>query len=313
MILLMLSNIFMVASSFTLYTVSDLPTPSFLIDMDMLHKASAADTGALPLPSPSSEKGPSPEIIYPSLSLPKYGTTLTPHPHPHPHLQSSNDDRNDEYSQTSSMTSYDVSTFRGQSALGYIHASVSVAQSSSHAGTETTPSQEGTFLAEIDLPHGLGINSQLVMGINNHHVGSYYWARSVGMGASMEVPGVVFRQSRTDGERSRSRTRIDGPLTTEEDIMNTNGNGMLCWEGSGPLDCNSNDGKRSEWMNFVRVGDLVQLLPECLEGSLMDFIGGGDDGDFQDEKAGNVYGFSSRGRPLGSEPVVVCQWKMSAC
>ena len=52
-----------------------------------------------------------------------------------------------------------------------------------------THSRVGTFLAEIDVPYGLGRNSQLVMGINNHHVGSYYWARSVGMGASMEAPG----------------------------------------------------------------------------------------------------------------------------
>jgi hypothetical protein len=131
------------------------------------------------------------------------------------------------------------------------------------------------------------------MGINNHHVGSYYWARSVGMGASMEAPGVTFRKQRWDDDDD------------DDDDVN-NGNGMLCWEGSGPLDCNSNDGKRSEWVNFVKVGDLVQLLPECLEESLMDFM---EMKNLEDQKVGNVYGFSSRGRPLGSEPVVVCQWK----
>ena len=73
-----------------------------------------------------------------------------------------------------------MSNIRGQSALGYIHASVSVSKSCP-VGKETH-SRDGTFLAEIDVPYGLGRNSQLVMGINNHHVGSYYWARSVGMG-----------------------------------------------------------------------------------------------------------------------------------
>ena len=68
---------------------------------------------------------------------------------------------------------------------------------------------------------------------------------------------------------------------------------MLCWEGSGPLDCNSNDGKRSEWVNIVRVGDLVQLLPECLEESLMDFM---EMKNLEDEKVVNIYGFSSRSR-----------------
>jgi hypothetical protein len=31
--------------------------------------------------------------------------------------------------------------------------------------------------------------------------------------------------------------------------------------------------KRSEWVTIVRVSDLVQLLPECLEESPMDFHG----------------------------------------
>ena len=40
--------------------------------------------------------------------------------------------------------------------------------------------------------------------------------------------------------------------------------------------------------------------------SLMDLM---EMKNLEDEKVGNIYGFSSRGRPLGSEPVVVCQWK----
>ena len=53
----------------------------------------------------------------------------------------------------------------------------------------------------------------------------------------------------------------------------------------------------------------MQLLSGMFGGiqSLMDFM---EMKNLEDEKVGNnIYGFSSRGRPLGSEPVVVCQWK----
>jgi hypothetical protein len=86
------------------------------------------------------------------------------------------------------------------------------------------------------------------------------------MGAGMEAPGVELHDS------------------------------CLLWESaSGFADCNSNDGKRSEWVNFLRTGDQVQLKAEIDEvASLL----------FQH----SIYGVSSRNRPLGSEPIVVCDW-----
>ena len=134
-----------------------------------------------------------------------------------------------------------------------------------------------TFLVEIDLTPELygSSGAQLVLGLNNHHVGSYYWARSAGSGASMEAPGVLFDIS--DGERAILRWRKPG----------------------GPIECNSNDGKRSEWANFLRKGDTVQLLPFNVEEAILSAV-----------KTDRIFGVSSKGRPLGSEPEVICQWSL---
>lgn len=83
-------------------------------------------------------------------------------------------------------------------------------------------------------------------------------------------------------------------------------NGVLCWEDEGgPIACNSNDGKRSEWCNFLRPGDTVQLVPTGVstdgEIALMTFL----------EKFGCIFGVSSEDRPMGSEPKVVCRWVQS--
>ena len=103
-----------------------------------------------------------------------------------------------------------------------------------------------TFLAELDLtPSKCGSSgAELVLGLNNHHVGSYYWARSAGSGASMEAPGVLFDMNGSSG--------------------------VLRWEKEGgPIECNSNDGKRSEWVNFLRAGDTVQLLPFDVDDTIL--------------------------------------------
>ena len=177
-IAVLLGNNLMFASSMSLHhtTVSDLPTPSFLIDMDMLHKASAS-IQTTPLPSTSSSSSSSSstteknlEITYPCLSLPKYGKILVPHPQSINTAGRIDSTDNDTPTPNKSNPPYDVSNFRGRSALGYIYASVSMSKSCP-VGKETH-SRVGTFLAEIDVPYGLGRNSQLVMGINNHHVGS---------------------------------------------------------------------------------------------------------------------------------------------
>ena len=256
----------MLANALTL--VSDLPTPSFLVDMDMLHKAAAV--AAVDVEAPSKIR---------SLHLPKYKTNLMRHPA----LES---EAVDNYIQVHDDShSYDVSQYKGQqSALGYLHTSVTRARSNGQGHEKQQQQQDSfSFLAELDLGGELVCPEnvpELVMGINNHHVGSYYWARSAGMGASMEAPGIAYR-------------------ILEHGTVAGTGKGSLHWQGDGPLDCNSNDGKRSEWVNFLRTGDLVQLLPHCFEDGIMAF----EQGDCP------IFGFSSIGRPLGSEPRVVCEWK----
>jgi hypothetical protein len=150
--------------------------------------------------------------------------------------------------------------------FGYIHAKVLEPRH-----------REGLYLAKLDLPTGTTtttntttVDAHLVLGLNNHHVGSYYWARSAGGGAAMEAPGIALR-----------------------------GGNRLEWESSSIsssfTDCNSNDGKRSEWVNFLTVDDQVQLRPHNLDASISLF-------------RDNVYGISSAGRPLGAEPMVLCRF-----
>jgi len=144
---------------------------------------------------------------------------------------------------------------------------------------------------EDDIEFGNSIDAELVLGLNNHHVGSYYWARSAGAGAAMEAPGIRLecRRRTTTAPMSSSscRLRWDSDDNTFEQ-------------------CNSNDGKRSEWTNFLRPDDQVQLVPRRPTDALRRFVCRYEEGD---EDESRVYGISSEGRPLGSEPAVVCQWK----
>ena len=150
------------------------------------------------------------------------------------------------------------------------------------------------FLAEVDMPRFMAgeKGARPCLGLNNHHVGSYYWARSAGAGAAMEAPGVVYDQADfyQDGEGD--------------------GKGTIMWESdAGAAKCNSNDGKRSEWLNFLRKGDTIQLVPFDVEDCIIEFI---KKFDFYGEggtKSVRIFGVSHEGRPLGSEPEVVCEWR----
>ena len=66
-----------------------------------------------------------------------------------------------------------------------------------------------------------------------------------------------------------------------------------------------NTGKRSEWVNFLRPGDQVQLVPRNPVQALHDWLQPSDENSNR-----VVYGISSFQRPLGSEPAVVCEWKL---
>lgn len=131
---------------------------------------------------------------------------------------------------------------------------------------------ESTYIDQFNNSR-IYVPAHLVLGLNNHHVISYYWARSIGSGAAMEVPGIVVEQR-------------------------PSGNAQLRWASKGGFtECNSNDGKRSEWVNFLKDGDQVQLRPKNVEAAIQQF-------------REDIYGISMAGRPLGSEPIVVCRWKI---
>ena len=106
-------------------------------------------------------------------------------------------------------------------------------------------------------------------------------ARSAGNGSSMEAPGVKFTDRGNDI-------------------------GLLEWVHlDGAHKSNTNDGKRSEWVNFLRTGDQVQLIPTSVEDSLVEFIRYSDD---REEKC-RVFGITTVDRPLGSDPVVLCSFR----
>ena len=123
-------------------------------------------------------------------------------------------------------------------------------------------------LASLDAPH-CGGSAYVGLGLNNHFTGGYYWGRSSGPGAALPAPGVgvVFAES---GLLQLVRTEDDE---------------------------NSNDGKRSEWCDFLQRGDQLQLVvkPEELATASFDMlVGVCRDGD------GNV--------PRGAEPRVEALW-----
>ncbi|KAG7359111.1 hypothetical protein IV203_015700 [Nitzschia inconspicua] len=123
----------------------------------------------------------------------------------------------------------------------------------------------------------------LGIGLANHHVGGYYWARGMGMGASLPAHGVEFRG-----------------------VPYSNNIGELYWKKRGPgtnaaetteESSNSNDGKRSEWADFLVKDDTVQLVPYNTTSLLLN-------SPFQ-----RLIGVRRLGRPLGSDPIVERIWK----
>lgn len=270
-----------------LLLLSDLPTPSFIIDTDALHRRVAQGQG-------DGASSSSKILFAPPIRCPKNDLILNPS------MIRSIGNRNDVSGQRSVETIIcDFQFIEGQPALGYLHSSVTRAREDAITGED-----DDTFLAEIDLDPALcGGDAQLVLGLNNHHVGGYYWARSAGAGSSMDAPGVSFGLS-----NGCSRN-------TNDDAKTKNNRGILRWlnEG-GPTASNSNDGKRSEWVNFLRKGDTVQLVPADGQNALLQFSKEfGIDNAVNDKKDSEhtirVFGISTKGRPMGSEPEVVCEWR----
>jgi hypothetical protein len=174
----------------------------------------------------------------------------------------------------------------------FIHTSVT-STAKRDAVVEQQGSGKSLSVCDVDTPfdsvHPAG--AYLGLGLANHHVGGYYWARSMGIGASLPAHGIFFGPS------------DNHPL-----------HGELYWRKRGPGDpaetteesSNSNDGKRSEWADFLRIGETVQLVPmdplsilvgnqTCASGNRFDML----------------LGLRRAGRPLGADPIVESTWKRS--
>lgn len=148
--------------------------------------------------------------------------------------------------------------------------------------TRTKGSGKSVAICNVDVPpEWIPGGAFLGIGLANHHVGGYYWARGMGIGASLPAHGVHFGAS--------------------EDL----GTGKLFWKKRGPgMDAmetteessNSNDGKRSEWADFLAVGDTVQLIPYKTNEVL------------RDSNFNVILGMRRIGRPLGADPIVERIW-----
>jgi len=145
------------------------------------------------------------------------------------------------------------------------------------APRETRYHKDATYpLATLDVAFPTG-GAYLAMGLNNHWDADYYWARSMGTRARYAAPGIWLRAA-ADGltEVVRLPEAEAAALNPEAGIQ-------------------TNDGKRSEWCEYLKAGDEVDLVPLDALAVLESFDGA-------------VIGIRRSGRPLGAEPVTCGAW-----
>ena len=94
-------------------------------------------------------------------------------------------------------------------------------------------------LARLDTPLPAG-GAYLAMGLNNDYDASYYWARHAGPSSRAAVPGIGVRE---------------GDLGLAEIFR------LSEEEGRRQGNLQPNDGKWSEWCEFLKPGDQVDLVP----------------------------------------------------
>jgi len=139
-------------------------------------------------------------------------------------------------------------------------------------------SGKSRVICKLDIKSGwIPGGAYLGIGLANHLVGGYYWARGMGMGASLPAHGVFLSDPTSELYWKKRGPGTNPKETTEESS-------------------NSNDGKRSEWVDFVQVGDTVQLVPEDVMSAL------------KDSGFNTLLGVRRIGRPLGADPIVEKIW-----
>ena len=246
--------------------LSDLPTPTLLIELSLAEKA----------------------FNNTSMSLDDFlQNRLT---------ESSVNDDNTLSSDTNTMAALDGSIF--------IHTRVTDTSVRDRVNRELG-SGKSPVIGRVDAcpqQHSPG-GAFLGIGLSNHHVGGYYWARGMGIGASLEAHGVAFREVEAEqlvSSSSAAHTQNTGGelYWTKRGLDPTRGASSAVSRGATTEESsNSNDGKRSEWADFLVHGDTVQLIPynstRVLRESVFD----------------RLVGVRRVGRPLGADPIVERLWQ----
>lgn len=156
----------------------------------------------------------------------------------------------------------------------FIHARV-VAKAPREIGFHRAPGSVATI--DCALPSG---GAYLSVGLNNAVGGdvNYFWSRSCGPGARRAAPGIGC-----EGTEDR---RVDLRWLSEAEAVAA---------GSQPQ---TGDGKWSEWVEFVAVGDEVDLVPLDANGALETY-------------GGAVRGVTRDEQPPGAQPLVRGAWTWS--
>jgi hypothetical protein len=159
----------------------------------------------------------------------------------------------------------------------FVHTTV-VDTSARDSVTQEEGSGKSRIICRLDTEPGMiPGGAYLGIGLANHLVGGYFWARGMGIGASLPAHGVLFNDSTEELYWKKRGPGLDAKETTEESS-------------------NSNDGKRSEWADFVTARDTVQLVPEDVLQVL------------RDSQFSTMLGVRRIGRPLGADPIVESIW-----
>ncbi|KAL1510390.1 hypothetical protein AB1Y20_006699 [Prymnesium parvum] len=154
----------------------------------------------------------------------------------------------------------------------YLHARVV-----RRAPRRTRYHREATYpLCTVDLPSAGHVDggAYLCCGLNNHYDASYYWARSAGGGSRLSAPGVALWPG-CDG-------LVEIVRVGAADI---------------PAGQQTNDGKRSEWCEFLNVGDEVDIVPADALKALASMAAGGSEV--------SIVAITRKERPPGAEPSVL--------
>ena len=269
--------------------LSDITRPAFLIDLRAVQRAywTKLPTEAVGTTSDIDETS----VPIPPILLPQSQDVLVPYPMNGYETCDASATCSHTFDQTLDAVDILHMNDDGDTCFGYIHCQV----------VKPLPSlsDDVTFLCQLNLnpttfveepcDSSMGSSNSwtvapahLVLGLNNHHVISYYWARSAGSGAAMEAPGVIVVNDVVTAAPSSSSVQIR-------------------WASpEGYTACNSNDGKRSEWVQYLKEGDQIQLRPNNFETIV-----------HSEALRHSIYGITMLGRPLGSEPRVVCRWNIT--